>query len=328
MRLAALMLAGTVAIAAVAGNASAAPRVAAGSVPQAKALRACAGAGPYWPTMTLAVAGSTAWVACKEQQRIVRIGLPAGRRTATVRLPGAVIAVATGYGAVWALDERSTLYRLDAGGVRVRKQIALGTAAAYNVWTGAGSVWIADDQGANVVRVSPAANKVIARIPVGDGPADMVFAGRSAWVITHRDSTLFRIDVATNEVTRLATVAGQDAAAERLALLGDSIWITGRGLPLLEVDPTTGATRRSVDLQGTGIDVVATAKALWVPVRTDAVDRTGFPTMTAFRRVTTQGEVTTVATARGRVDVHGLATGLGAVWLADNSSGFLYRLPA
>src|SRR6185312_2778711 len=233
MRLAALTLAGTLAIAAAAGSASAAPRVAAGSVPDARALRACAGAGAYWPTMTLAVAGSTAWVACKEQGWIVRMSLPAGRRTATVRLPGAVTAVAVGYGSVWALDDRSTLYRIDPRGARVRKEIPLGTAAAYNIWAGAGSIWVADDQGAEVVRVSPSANKVIAHIPVGDGPADMVFAGKNAWVITHRDSTLFRIDAATNGVSRLATVAGGDAAAERLALLGGSTWVTGRGMGLL-----------------------------------------------------------------------------------------------
>jgi hypothetical protein len=50
--------------------------------------------------------------------------------------------------------------------------------------------------------------------------------------------------------------------------------------------------------------------------------------MTAVRRVTSDGAVTTVATALGRVDVHGLAVGLGSVWLADNTSGVLYRLPA
>ena len=76
--------------------------------------------------MTLAVGGSTAWVACKEQARIVRISLPAGRKTATVRLPGAVIAVALGYGSVWVLDDRSTLYRIDPRGARVMKQIPLG----------------------------------------------------------------------------------------------------------------------------------------------------------------------------------------------------------
>ena len=297
-----------------------------GRIPQARAVRACAGAGPYWPTMTLALQGTTAWVACKEQSRVVRLSLPQGRRTATVPLDGQVIAVTTGLGAVWALDSGSTLYRIASKTARVTKRIEVGAAAAYNIWIGAGAVWVADDQGAAVLRVSPSSAKVV-RIPVGDGPADMVFRGTRAWVVTHRDNTLYRIDTRTNAPTRLGVVGGSDDAAERLALLGEGLWITGRGMGLVEGDPETGAVRRSVDLDGTGIDVVAAAGALWVPVRTATVDRTGFPTMTAVRRVTTDGAVTTVATARGRVDVHGLAAGRGSVWLADNTGGFLYRLP-
>jgi streptogramin lyase len=276
--------------------------------------------------MTLALQRRTAWIACKEQARLVRLRLPGGRRTATVALEGEVIAVAIGLGSVWALDTGSTLYRLDPANGRVAKSIQLGTAAAYNVWIGGGAVWIADDQGAAVVRVSPTSNKVVARVPVGDGPADMVFRGDQAWVITHRDNTVFRIDTASNEAARLGTVGGSSAAAERLALLGDGLWITGRGVPLVEMDPASGAIRRTVDIGGTGIDVVSGAGALWVPVRTAAVDRTGLPTMTALRRVTADGKVKTVATARGRVDVHGLAAGLGSVWIADNTGGFLYRV--
>ena len=305
---------------------TAAPGGTIGRIPQAHAVRACAGAGPYWPTMTLALQGRTAWVACKEQARVVRLSLPAGRKTATVGLDGQVTAVAVGFGSVWALDTGSTLYRIDPHKARVTKRIQLGATAAYNIWIGAGAVWVADDQGAAIVRVSPSSDKVVARISVGDGPADMVFRGSQAWVVTHRDNTIFRIDATTNAPTRLGIVGGSNAAAERLALLGDALWITGRGVSLVEMDPATGAVRRTVDVGGTGIDVVAAAGALWVPVRTAAVDRTGFPTMTAVRRVATDGSVKTVATARGRVDVHGLAAGLGSVWIADNTSGFLYRL--
>jgi streptogramin lyase len=296
-----------------------------GRIPQAGSIRACAGAGAFWPTMTLALQGRTAWVACKEQARIVRLALPQGRRTATVTVDGQVIAVTVGLGSVWALDSGSTLYRIDPRRARVTKRIQVGAAAAYNVWIGAGSVWVADDQGAAVLRVSPSSGKVV-RVPVGDGPADMVFRGTSAWVVTHRDNTVFRVDTRTNAAVRLGVVAGGDAAAERLALLGNGLWITGRGVGLVELDPATGAARRTVDVDGTGIDVVTASGSLWVPVRTAAVDRTGFPTMTAVRRVTPDGAVTTVATARGRVDVHGLATGLGSVWIADNTNGFLYRL--
>jgi hypothetical protein len=323
MKLAALVVAMA---AAASGAAQGSANPASGRIPQAHAVRACAGAGPYWPTMTLALDGRTAWIACKEQARLVRLHLPSGRRTATVPLEGEVIAVAVGLGSVWALDTGSTMYRLDPANGRIVKRIQLGATAAYNVWIGARAVWVADDQGAAILRVSPSSNKVVARIPVGDGPADMVFRGTQAWAITHRDNAVFRIDTTSNEARRLGAVGGGNAAAERLALLGDGLWITGRGVGLVEIDPASGATRRTVDIGGTGIDVATAAGALWVPVRTAAVDRTGFPTMTAVRRVTADGKVTTAATARGRVDVHGLAAGLGSLWIADNTAGLLFRL--
>lgn len=323
------MLAALVAAAALGTGAAVPAATADRRIPEARAIRACAAAGPFWPTMTLAIGGNTAWVACKERSRVVRVDLARHRITRSVRLEGPAIAVALGYHSVWALDTLSTLYRLDPRTARVTKRIRLQAAGPYNIWIGAGSVWVAEDRAASLVRVSPAKNKVVARIRVGDGPADVAFAGTSAWVMDHRDRTLFRIDTATNRATRLATIGIEgDAAPERFVLFGGSLWITGRGVPLLQVDPATGQIRRSIDLHGTGIDIVAVAGALWVPVRTAAVDRSGFPTMTALRRVTLDGTVTTAATPTGRVDVHGLAAGTRAVWLADNTDGFLYRIAA
>jgi len=56
-----------------------------GRIPGAAAFRACAAAGPYWPTETLAVSGTTAWLACKEQARVVRIDLVRRRVSKSVR---------------------------------------------------------------------------------------------------------------------------------------------------------------------------------------------------------------------------------------------------
>jgi len=316
---AALVIALTFLVVTSAESASSAERRISG----ATAMRACAGAGPYWPTMTLALRGTTAWIACKQQARLVRVDLARARTTGQVRLPGTPVAVAMGFGSLWSLDG-STLYRLDERTGRMKRRIVLGATAPYNIWIGGGSVWVADDQGAQVLRISPATNAVVARIPVGDGPADMAFSGRRAWVIDHRDRTLVRVDLATNATTRLPTV-GSDAP-ERLVYLAGSLWVTGRGTPLLQVDPESGTVMRSIDIGGTGIDVVASAGDLWIPVRTAKVDRTGLPTMTAVRRVTTAGKVSTVAVARGRVDVHGLAASGRTVWLADNTDGFVYRL--
>jgi streptogramin lyase len=220
------------------------------------------------------------------------------------------------------LDSSGTLYRLGAG--KVAKRISLPVTAAYNVWTGGGSVWVADDQGAQVVRVSPG-GRVVARVPVGDGPADIAFSGGTAWVINHRDRVLTRIDLATNKSAELATVAGD--APERMVWLDGALWVTGRGTDLLKLDPVDGSLEATVEIGASGIDVAAAGGSLWVPTRSAAVDVRGFPTMNALVRVSASSrKVSTVARPSGRVDVHGLVVRGGSVWIADNTAGRLYRL--
>ena len=298
-----------------------------GSVPGAKTLKACAAAGPFWPTMTLALDRNAAWVACKEQSRVVRVDTATGKLATSLRTDAPVIAVKSGLGAVWALDSASTLYRIDRATSRITRRSSLGASAAYNLWIGGGSLWVADDQGAQVLRVAPATGRVVRRLPVGDGPASMAFSGGSGWVINHRDRRLMRIDLATNRVTELQRVPGD--APERMAYLAGSLWLTGRGTDLVRVDPQTGKRLATIEIGAGGIDVVAADGSLWVPTRSAAVDPTGLPTMETLQRVSASTQrVTTAATARGRVDVHGLVAQGGFVWLADNRTGVLYRLRA
>ena len=277
--------------------------------------------------MTLALRGTTAWVACKTQARVVRVNTRSGKTTKSVRLRGPAIAAASAFGSIWALDSGGTLYRMKPTG-RITKRIALNVAAAYNIWIGGGSVWVAADQGASVVRVSPQSNRVVARIEAGDGPASMAFDGGTAWVVNHRDTTINRIDLASNRSSLLTTLGGvNDRAPERMTFSGGSLWITGRGTDLLKVNPVTGAVERTIEIGASGIDLVAAGGDLWIPTRSDAVDPTGFPTMDALRRVSTStGAVTTVTRPTSRLDVHGLAAAGGAVWIADNRKGRLYRI--
>jgi hypothetical protein len=57
------------------------------------------------------------------------------------------------------------------------------------------------------------------------------------------------------------------------------------------------------------------------------VDRTGFPTMQALRRVDPDGTVTAVREPAHQVDVHGLVADDEHLWLADNTAGIVYRMP-
>jgi len=298
-----------------------------GGLPGARAIKVCAAAGPYWPTMTLAVSGRSAWIACKEQSRIIRVNLTTGRTTRSIRLRGPAIAVRPGYASIWALDSGGTLYRLNSNTARVVKRISLGVVAAYNIWIGGGSVWVADDRGATVVRVSPQTNRIVARIPAGDGPASMAFDGATAWVINHRDTTIDRIDLATNRSTRLTTLRGD--APERIVWSHGSLWITGRGTDLLKVSPADGSIQRTIEIGASGIDLAADGGSLWIATRSAATDRSGFPTMNALERVSISTEaVSTVATPTRRLDVHGLVAAGGALWIADNRRGYLYRVAA
>ena len=296
-----------------------------GGLPGARALEICAGAGARWPTMTLALRGAYAWIACKEQARVIRVDTRTGRRTRSVRLGGAVIAVRSGFGSIWALDSGGTLYRLDPATGKVVRRGVLGLSAAYNIWIGGGSLWVADDQAAQVVRVSPRTAHVIARVRTGDGPAAMAFDGDTGWVLSHRETTLSRIDLTTNRSTPLARL-GHDTP-ERMVWARGSLWITGRGTDLLKVDPADGSIDQTIEIGASGIDLALDGDKLWIPTRSEAVDQSGFPTMAALKRVSiSSGILSTVGEPTRPIDVHGLAIAAGAVWIADNRRGYLYRV--
>jgi streptogramin lyase len=305
-------------------------RVVEGPVPTglvgARAYKACAAAGAFWPSMTLAVDGRSLWVACKEEGRLLRLDARTGRVMLRVPLPDPpqVIAVAAGLGSIWAVDAEGAVHRLDPRTGRARARVHVG-GRLFNVWVGAGAVWTVDDDAGSVVRVSPRTNRVTARLPAGDGPSDVAFAGATAYVVNHRTRGLVRIDVGSGRVEPVATLPGD--APERFELLGGRLWVTGRGTDLLEVDPASGAVLRTIEIGASGVDVVSAGGSLWVPVRTAAADPRGFPTIARVVRVDPRtATVSTAATARGRVDVHGLASHGRTVWLADNTSGKVYRV--
>ncbi len=294
-------------------------------LPGAEAYETCAAGGDYWPTMVVAATGSTIWVACKEESRLVPHDAATGAMGEEVALDAQPVAVVAGFDSLWALDTDGTLYRIDPDSGEIASRIDVAASAPYNLWTGAGSVWTIDDATGEVIRVSPETEKVVARVAVGDGPADMVFSGTSAWVANHRDLKLVHIDTRTNKARTLTTLRGT-GAPERLALLGGSLWVTGRGTDLLKLNPSTGRVLQTVNLDVSGIDVVAADGALWVPTRSAEIDASGFPTASDLKRVTADGAVESV-TPTEPFDVHGLVADETSLWIADTTEGVLYRLP-
>ena len=178
-------------------------------------------------------------------------------------------------------------------------------------------------------RIDPGTNLPIARVRVGNGPAGFAFDGTFVWVLNHRENTLDRIDPATNGVVRKATIpGGEQVAAERIAVFGGDLWITGRGLDLLRVSRANGSVLGQTEIGAGGIDVVTDGTNLWAVPYESAADQRGEPIPDAVLRVDGTGAVARRVTPTRQFHANGVAAANGQLWLFDAVAGILVRLPA
>ena len=255
-----------------------------------------------------------------------------GDRAIVARDPPArrpVWSVAAGEGAVWAISLRgSTVYRIDPRHEQVAAAIPLEAGVPYR-GPEAGRCGPRTTTDGRMLRIDPQANRQVARMPVGDGPAGFAFDGSFVWVLNHRENTLDRIDPATNGVVRMATsLGGTNAAAERIAVFGGVLWVTGRGLDLLRVSRANGAVLGQTEIGTGGIDVVTDGASLWAVPYEPAGDRLGQPIAEAVLRVDATGAIQNRLTPTRRLFADGVAAADGQLWLFDAVAGLLVRLPA
>lgn len=295
-------------------------------LPGASAVRVCGGAAIPYTQNGLALGFGSAWVVCTPRRRVERV--TGGRVVASIALPEEPWAIAAGEGAVWAMArDGSTVYRISPAGNRVSGHADLGASGVY-LWALGGAVWVADDADSSLLRIDPAGLSVAERLPVGDGPSGLAFDGAYLWLVSHRENSLARIDPATNGVTRIVSPLSPPAtsAAERVAALGGSLWITGRGLDLLRRSPS-GSALGTVDVGPAAMDVVTDGSSLWTAVFTPAAARRGDPVTGELLRVDAGGAVAERVPALRQLFVNGLAAEPGALWVYDGVAGLLVRLP-
>jgi streptogramin lyase len=299
-------------------------------LPGAHAFRVCGGASIPYTQNGLAVGFGSAWVVCTPQQRVERVDATSGRVVASIRVPAPVWAISAGEGGGWAIArDDSTLYRISPASNRISARVALDAPGVY-LWADAGAVWVADDADRTLIRVDPARNRVVARLPVGDGPSGLAFDGASLWLVSHRENSLDRIDPATNRVTRVGSglAPAETTAAERVAALAGSLWITGRGLDLLRFS-MNGSLLGRTELGPAAMDVVSDGSSLWVPAYTPAAARRGNPVTGAVLRIDSGGRIANrvEVARRRRLFVDGFAAEAGRLWVLDGVAGLLLRLP-
>ena len=298
-------------------------------LPGGTAFRVCGGAREPFLQYGLAVGFGSAWVACRNLGAVQRVDLATGRLLATIGLSSPVWTVTAGEGSVWATPLRgSTLSRINPGTNSVQAAIPLVGEVTY-IWAAGGALWANDDAGQAMIRFDAATNAEVARIPVGNGPSGLAFDGSFAWVLNHRENTLDRIDPATNGVVRMSTIpGGEQVAAERIAVYGGELWITGRGLDLLRVSRANGSVLGRTEIGTGGIDVVTDGAKLWVVAYTPEADARGVPLVESVLRIDAAGGIVSAVSPTRAFHADGVAAANGQLWLFDAVAGLVVRLPA
>jgi YVTN family beta-propeller protein len=126
---------------------------------------------------------------------------------------------------------------------------------------GFGSVWVSNHHADEVSRIDPATNGVIAEIPTGVQPGQMLVTDDVVWVADYGEASLTRID--PDDDTSTVVPAGDTAACGAPAEAGGLIWIDNCDVGVLTgIDPRTNEVMRSIE-PGAGFSFSADGE-LWL----------------------------------------------------------------
>jgi streptogramin lyase len=245
-------------------------------------------------TQALAVDGASLWVTGDAPDEgpatLEHIDTDTGRVLGRVQLgDNGPFQIVVGDTAIWVAsqqnEESAHLTKVDPATMEITAVIP--TQGDANVAITADAVWVDVNTG-NLLRLDPETNKVLANIPLpGAGySAHSITAGPlGIFLANGYDGSVLRVDPETNTVKEFVDVGG---SAGPVVELNDALWVGSGHSVLYEVNPTTGAIKRRIDLglHMQGLFAGSDGRSLWM--RTDGpgvarVDpQTGRPTSVAL----------------------------------------------
>ena len=197
------------------------------------------------------------------------------------------------------------------------------------VAVGAGAVWVGVWATGTLVRIDPASNLVVARIPVGrphESPIAIAADARAVWVIDFGDARVVRIDPASNRVVARIPVRG---GAGGIGVGAGAVWVTsGEGGDqrhgwVQRLDPARNRVQATIAIPG-GVqlwEVAVSGRSVWVGNAFGRLWR-----IDPRRNQVTATVTTTQTQGASPPGIGHLAAGAGAIWTGGD--GQLLRLDA
>jgi streptogramin lyase len=195
----------------------------------------------------------------------------------------------------------------------------------YGVAVGNGSVWVTEYLRGQLVRIDPATNSIVTRVPLGGHAAQLVVQDGFVWVIDDLRRFIVQVDATSNQVVE--KIPTFDLRPAGLAGSSGSVWVTlgssanlNRAAPILSelvrIDTATKA-KTIIMIDGLAAGVTVGGGAVWVstillePMSVFRIDP-------ATNRVVARVET-------GHAISGPLAFGDSALWVANND-GYLTRI--
>jgi YVTN family beta-propeller protein len=184
-----------------------------------------------------------------------------------------------------------------------------------DVLVGQDAVWVANAAQDIISRIDPATNTVTRTIQVGRHPVRLAAGFGSIWIANQTSQTVSRIDVRTGQPQATIPVTGHIPVND-LAVGEDTVWVRA-GNRLLALDPATNTMAdRTGDWEVGGAGIAVVDKLLWLSGNT----RSGVGQMVRVDPATSRVVDRFTTTGSGA-----LAVGGGSVWQAGITSQSLYR---
>ena len=270
----------------------------------------------------IAYARGSAWVALATS--LVQIDGATGRVKRRIAIPagGDYRRVAIARGEAWVTDgagPKASIADVDLTAGRVRRVVAV-ECCAIGVAARGDDVWVTvpRDGPGEVVRIAARTGRIVARIPVGNGPGPIALAGGRVWVWnTSAPTSLLAIDPATNSVKGGTLIHGVSDLASGPA----GLWAGGNGIGMAQIDPRTGRIARRTSAVSGAQNLAVGDHAVYASQMT-----CGNCSESSVTRTPIAAGLPGAPVPAGKVAID-LAVGGGALWVADFGGGAVTRIP-
>jgi YVTN family beta-propeller protein len=241
--------------------------------------------------------------------------------------------ITVGEGSVWVSDFSFDLVRrYDEATGRLLATIQLPTGSAPESLVEVdGAIWVADHHSGTLSRIDSATNTLVATIKIGNagssGPQGIAAGLGSIWVGVPNTYSVVRVDPTTNAVRAIIPMPGLGISpCGGLAVGQTAVWVTGclDEALIARIDPGTNKVASILDVGGFIAQVAADGAGVWF---VSGGPQASPPEVASLMHLDAADHVLSrFALPTGFVS-GGVAVAFGSVWLSDNGSARVVRVP-